>query len=101
MSSPEVFEVRTIDSTPGYSHAEVTLKGINRRSINHGGDSFYRCIGGSVVFHIGNSIYPTGNGETVFVPRGVPYQGMSSLGATLEVCTVPPYDPSQITYLSK
>jgi len=100
MIQPEVFEVRVIETTPEYSHVEVRLQGVNRKIINNGGDTFYRCMGGCAVFYMGGTPHPLRHGdEPLLILRGTPYQDMSPGGVILEACTIPPFDPEQITYL--
>jgi mannose-6-phosphate isomerase-like protein (cupin superfamily) len=86
-------------STPEYSLVEVRLEGVGPKVTNHRSDSYYQCIGGTAVFIIGGRKHLLQEGETVFVPRDVPYQDMSSAGANLEVCTIPPFDQTSVEYV--
>ena len=58
----------------GISMTWVRLKGRHRRLVCHESDRVYYILAGSAEFRLGNApASPTKAGDSVFIPRGTPY----------------------------
>jgi len=57
------------DDPERYSLAEVNLKGINTSCTNHGSDTFYEVLKGSVIFTHGSIRHILSAGDAIFFTK--------------------------------
>jgi mannose-6-phosphate isomerase-like protein (cupin superfamily) len=79
------------------SVAHIALKGVNRRTINHGSTTTYSVLSGEGIMRIGDMEHTLAEGTTVVVPKGTPY--MDEGNVEMVVTCIPPFDPASIEVL--
>lgn len=90
--------VEDLQKSPMSSLARVALTGTNSIIVNHGSDMMYYVESGSGVMMAGNRLHYLSRGESVNIPKGMPYQDQSDGDEPLVMLAYasPQFDPSKV-----
>lgn len=90
--------VEDLKKSPMSSLARVALEGTNNIIVNHASDMMYYVESGSGVMMVGNRLHYISRGDSVTIPKDVPYQDQSDGDEPLVMLAYasPQFDPNSI-----
>lgn len=91
-------KVQTLYEDSYGSVAAIALNGANVTTINHGSDTRYAVTSGGAMFWLHDEPELVFEGESIFVPRGMPYSDAGE--ATMVAVSMPPFDPAKVERLN-
>lgn len=89
-----ILKVETIRRDDEVSVASISLRGLNRLTINHRSTILYHVLAGEGTMNVNGDVYELKKGAIVEVPPGTPYFDKGNVD--MEAVSIPPFNPEDV-----
>ena len=89
-SSEPVLKVETLRVDDEVSVARISLRGLNRRTVNHRSTTLYHVLDGAGIMNVNGVVHVLKQGVIVEVPPHTPYFDAGNVD--MEAVSIPPFN---------
>ena len=89
-SSEPVLKIEVLRVDDEVSVARISLRGLNRRTVNHRSTTLYHVLGGEGIMNVDGVVHELKEGAIVEVPPHTPYFDEGNVD--MEAVSIPPFN---------